>query len=117
MTYSYNPAAHFRLTTKQRQIMILICHGNGTDEEGKFSPIDIDELRERLVYEPSKQSLQFSIRALVTRKLITKDYEKRRGARRAVYHPTKLGKQSIGHIDKSFVASLDEEDFSYLELS
>lgn len=115
MSYAYHPDAHFRLTQKQWQIMLLICNGN-KDAEGKFSPIDIDELRERLVYEPTKQSLQFSIRALVSRKLITKDYEKRRAARRAVYYPTTQGRKAIGYVDKSFIEKSDE-DLSYLDIN
>ncbi|WP_051331778.1 MarR family transcriptional regulator [Methylocaldum szegediense] len=80
-----------RLTAKQMEILRLIRRGN-PDE----SFIDLDQLLERLSYRPSKQSMQFSIRALIKRGLIEKKgLEIRRGAKRITFCLTPKGYRSI----------------------
>jgi predicted transcriptional regulator len=76
-----------RLTTKQIQIMDIIVKGN---PDGSF--VDIDELLVRLPYETTKQSIQFSVRALISKNLIEKQpRELRRGRQRVVLSPTREG--------------------------
>jgi hypothetical protein len=100
------------LTDKQYRILSVVVHGNGKDEEGKFIPCDIDELLERLTYETTKQSMQFSIRALEARRLVSREYEKRRGARRMLLVPTIKAKQlmsvgtSASYIEDPLLADL-----------
>lgn len=102
-----------RLTDKQYKLMTVICEGN-KDIHGKWeSPVDLDELLERLAYRTSKESLQFSIRALINKGMITKGHVHRRGANRTVLIPTSIGKHTMGYIDPHFI---EEEDFSYLDL-
>lgn len=75
------------LTTKQMQILSVAIKGN---EDGSF--VDLDELLERLPYETTKQSLQFSIRALIAKKLLMKHpCETRRGRHRVILSATDLG--------------------------
>jgi len=101
------------MTDKQYKILIVICEGN-KNLEGKWdSPVDIDELLDRVAYRTSKQSMQFSVRALATRGLIVKGKDKRRGALRVTFTPTKLAKQMMGYHDPSFVV---DADLSFLEL-
>lgn len=80
------------LTTKQMELMTII---------GKRNPdggaVDLDQILERLSYHPTKQSLQFSIRALIARDLIQKDpAEKRRGRMRTLISLTETGKVMNG---------------------
>lgn len=75
------------LTTKQIELLRVIGAGN---EDG--SATDLDEILERVRYETTKQSLQFSIRALIGHGLIEKKgVEKRRGRQRQVIGATALG--------------------------
>jgi hypothetical protein len=68
------------LTTKQHQILALIA---GKNPDGSL--LDLDQLLDRLPYETTKQSIHFSIRALVNRKMIKKaGQEKRRDRRRGL---------------------------------
>lgn len=70
-----------RFTAKQ--VDILECILKGADN-GDF--IDTDQLLEKVSYNVSKGSLQFSIRFLVKRGLVEKKpREIRRGRKRAVY--------------------------------
>lgn len=83
-------------TNKQLEILRIINVGNGLDGDGRLIPVDLDELLERLSYKPSKESLQFSIRALIARKMIEKgERQTRRGRLRAIILPTALGKAVI----------------------
>lgn len=76
-----------KITKKQVAIMKVILLGN---EEA--DPVDIDQLLERLDYKTTKQSIQFSIRALVSRNFIYKgELQKRRGKKRVIYLPTREG--------------------------
>jgi DNA-binding MarR family transcriptional regulator len=76
------------LTMKQVQLLTVIVKKN---EDG--SPVDLDEILERLSYETSKESLQFSLRALVKKGLINKlpMSIKRRGRMRRCVEPTPDG--------------------------
>lgn len=103
MSSGYNRAVN--LTDKQYRIMIVICDGNGVDEEGNFIPIDLDQLLERISYRTGKDSMQFSIRVLMGHGYVKKDYEKRRNARRVIYTPTKSGKQITGYAPSSYVSA------------
>lgn len=96
------------LTTKQIELVHLI---------GKRNPdggaIDLDQLLERLSYKPTKQSLQFSIRALIARGLIRKDApEKRRGRTRTLLSLTSEGEMMNGKpaANPSFVADVLEDE-------
>lgn len=76
-----------RLTQKQKAILALIFVKN---EDG--TPVDFDQLIERLPYCPTKDSMHFSIRALVNKGLVEKgDLEFRRGRSRRLMLITPLG--------------------------
>lgn len=76
-----------KLTKKQKNIMDVVIAGN-TDG----SNVDLDQILERLPYETTKASLQFSLRALILQGLLKKeDPEKRRDRRRAVIAATEMG--------------------------
>ena len=75
------------LTTKQRSLMEVIVAGN---DDG--TNVDIDQILERLPYETTKESLQFSLRALVNKGCIQKmPSEIRRTRRRIIYAATAFG--------------------------
>lgn len=74
------------LTTKQFQILAVILKGN---PDGSF--VDMDQLLENLPYETTKESMQFSIRALINKNMIEKrGQESRRSKKRVVFAPTEL---------------------------
>lgn len=74
------------LSNKQWAIMDCIIRAN---PDGTW--VDLDEMLERLEYGPSKQSMHFSLRALVNRGLVEKKpTELRRGQNRRVLAPTTL---------------------------
>lgn len=98
------------LTDKQYKVLTVLCHGNGRDENNKLIPCDLDELLERVAYRTTKESMQFSIRALVSRRLISKGSEKRRGAQRVVYIPSRVALQMLGYHDPSYIEELDLSD-------
>lgn len=101
------------LTDKQYKILTVLCHGNGKDDEGTLIPCDMDELLERVAYRTSKCSMQFSVRALVKRKLLTKGSELRRGARRVTFIPTRICMQIMGFNDPSWI---EDADLSHLDI-
>lgn len=90
------------LTAKQIELLRVIAAGNGD-----ASPADLDEILDRVRYETSKQSLQFSIRALVDRGIIEKKgIQKRRGRQRQVIGATQLGMELAGakpSVPRSFI--------------
>ena len=93
------------LTSKQIDLLLTI---------GKRNPdggaLDLDQLIERLPYKPSKQSVQFSIRALIAHGLIQKDApEKRRGRTRTLISLTETGQMMIGKPKTSIVESAPDE--------
>lgn len=95
------------LTVKQVELLTVIAKGNGPG-----APVDLDEILERIRYETSKQSLQFSIRALIKHGFIEKKgVEKRRGRQRQVIAATDLGRSMVGvgsGAAASIIASEDE---------
>lgn len=89
------------LTTKQIELLSTIGRRN---PDG--SALDLDQLIERLPYHPSKQSVQFSIRALIARGLIQKDApEKRRSRTRTLISLTETGQMMVGKPRMSIVES------------
>ena len=79
------------LTDKQIEILTILHKGNNEGE-----PVDLDDLLKKLSYKPSKESMQFSIRALIGKELIEKaGLIKRRNRRRVTYQLTDLGKHYI----------------------
>jgi len=83
-----------QLTTKQYAIMSVIGKGNGKDAAGNLIPADLNELLERIDYRTTKESMQFSIRALIKAKMLYKGHrETRRGRGRVTYYPTEFGLQ------------------------
>lgn len=100
------------LTTKQVELMRVIVTGNGVGE-----PADLDEILERVRYETSKQSLQFSIRALIAHKLIEKrGIEKRRGRQRVVIQATAAGgalcRLGGASSTPAYVSTVEDEDLA-----
>lgn len=96
------------LTTKQLELLRIIGERN---PDGGAT--DLDQILERLSYQPTKQSAQFSIRALIAHGLIQKDAsEKRRGRTRTIISLTKAGQIMVGKRvePESFVSDvLDDE--------
>ena len=73
----------------KRQVSILteICKGN---PDG--TPLDLDQLLERVNYTVSKQAIQFSLRRMIKKGLIKKiGTEVRREKRRVIYSPGSIG--------------------------
>lgn len=76
-----------QMTPKQLQLMQTIVTAN---EDGSFT--DLDQILERLTYDTTKQSLQFSLRALIKKGVIVKKArENRRGRSRVILAPTEVG--------------------------
>jgi DNA-binding MarR family transcriptional regulator len=76
-----------RLTDKQLEVLRVIAEAN---PDGTLA--DLDEVIERAAYKPTKQAIQFSIRALIGHELIEKrGAEKRRGRNRVLLAVTPLG--------------------------
>jgi hypothetical protein len=88
--------ANYNLTTKQIHIMKIVLEGNGL-VDGKFVPVDLDQLIERTSYAPTKEAMQFSIRFLAKKGMMVKaGLEKRRGRKRVLYLPTEEAFQVVG---------------------
>lgn len=86
-----------KFTSKQGEIMATILKGN---PDG--TALDIDQLLEALPYRTSKQSLQFSLRALIKHGMIAKgEPECRRSRNRVVITPTGLGYTTFGATPRS----------------
>lgn len=98
------------LTSKQVKILGTLVAGNGK-HEGAFVPCDVDQLIERLDYHPSKESIQFSIRALVNKGLIEKlGTEARRGRRRVIIGPTQLGRKTyVSDLNPTWIPNESDE--------
>lgn len=76
------------LTAKQKSILALVLHGN---PDGSL--IDLDQLIDRVPYAPTKEAMQFSVRALANKGLIEKaGLEVRRGRGRRLFAITDLGR-------------------------
>lgn len=90
------------MTNKQIQVMKVILKGN-RESDGQWSPVDLDQLLERIPYETTKASMQFTIRYLIAKGCITKGQEKRRSYVRATYIPTEQGKSMIQAEDQHWL--------------
>lgn len=78
------------ITDKQLETLQLVARGARAPAVGL---IDFDQLLEELSWKPTKQSAQFTIRALITKGLIAKSGPLlRRGRQRVVYQMTEDGK-------------------------
>ena len=77
------------LTDKQKDIIKTINLGY---ERGHL--LDLDELLEVLPYKTTKQSIQFSIRALIKKGLVEKGHTRQRSDNR--YHRRTLGLTTLG---------------------
>lgn len=75
------------MANKQIQVMKVILKGNRA-RDGTWSPVDLEELLERIPYETTKASMQFTIRYLIAKGYITKGHEKRRSYSRTIYIQT-----------------------------
>jgi len=95
------------LTAKQQELIRVVVAAN---PDG--SPCDLDQILERLSYGPTKESLQFSIRALIRHELIEKKgSEVRRDRRRVLIVPTEMGKHfAAPRPAPSFISSEVEEE-------
>ncbi|MBY7190999.1 hypothetical protein [Escherichia ruysiae] len=77
------------LTDKQKDIIKTLNLGY---ERGNL--LDLDELLEVLPYKTTKQSIQFSIRALIKKGLVEKGHTRQRSDNR--YHRRTLGLTTLG---------------------
>ena len=101
------------LTTKQQEIIKVIGKGN---EDGSI--VDLDQLIERLSYKPSKESIHFSIRALIKHELIEKaGMEKRRGRSRSLIRLKPLGQHFAVHYFGTAIKPAFVEESSVIEIS
>lgn len=81
-----------RLTVKQINIL------NTLNVDKDTAPLDMSQLIEQLPYETTKQSMQFSIRALIGKGLVLKiGQESRRGKSRVVLGLTDFGKEVMSN--------------------
>lgn len=62
------------LTKKQIQLLNTIKSGDDVDD-----PLDLDDILDALPYQTTKQSLQFSIRALINKGMIERSELRKRG--------------------------------------
>ena len=81
-----------RSTERQREIMTHILKAPMTHGDW----LDIDQLIEALASVGSKQSVQCSLRYLVSKNVLERLYGTRRGKRRAILMPTPLGFYEFG---------------------
>lgn len=80
------------VTAYQLETLTHIASGN-PDGDG---PIDFDRLLDKMSWLPTKQSAQFVIRALVSKKLILKlGTQMRRGRHRVCFQVTEEGKRVL----------------------
>lgn len=94
------------LTQKQLELLSIISKAN---PDG--SPTDLNEIIERLSYKPTKEAVQFSIRALIAHELIEKvGSDNRRGRRRVLISCTSMGKHFATATDGVSFVSSEEED-------
>ena len=77
------------LTDKQKDIIKTLNLGY---ERGHL--LDLDELLEVLPYKTTKQSIQFSLRALIKKGLVEKGHTRQRSDNR--YHRRTLGLTTLG---------------------
>lgn len=74
--------------TEKQYLILRVIHAANDD----LSPVDIDQVLDRIPYETTKDSIQFSLRAMVAGGYIEKGHtENRRDRRRRTYLATKRG--------------------------
>lgn len=79
-------------------------------------PLDMDELLEAIGNTSAKQSMQFTIRALIINGMIEKlDQQRRRGRLRAVYEATVLGKGIAAPVVPTSLSMVEPEPGSIEE--
>ena len=99
------------LTVKQLALMRVLVEKNPDGSEQ-----DLDQIVGKVSYKPTKQSLQFSIRALIKHGLIEKlPMESRRGRLRSIIHVTEKGNSIMGKGNPSFVVSAESDYDDILE--
>lgn len=98
-----------QLTTKQIAILRVVLEGNG-QVNGNFSPCDLDQIMERVGYNPTKHAIHFSIRKLIAKGLIFKlGLENRRDRRRILISPTDTAiKLFESKENNSYIETTDE---------
>lgn len=103
------------MNLSQKQIELLCVIDAGNDDESKC---DLDQILERLNYKPSKESVQFSIRALIKHGLIAKlGRETRRGQSRVIIASTELGYMfAKANRKRTLAEELTASDDFYVEL-
>ena len=81
-----------RITTKQRAVMNVLMKGNTNEFGVTISWCDMKQLRERLIYKPSREAVICSIKILEKKGLIEcrSRAEVREGRRMTIYIPTNL---------------------------
>lgn len=90
------------VSNKQYEVLRVICVPEGEPL------VDMDQLLERITYKTSKESMHFTLRALIRNGLITKaNREIRRGRSRVLFEVTELGK-SVAQAGVSPTASFVE---------
>jgi hypothetical protein len=99
------------LTTKQMLILAVVKAGNSDG-----TPIDLDQIVARLPYETSKESLQFSIRALVKREMLDRSKKVvRNGRSHRVIELTELGAAHVSKTEAESPAFIETPDLVALE--
>lgn len=100
---------NLHLTDHQRNVLEIIFRGN---PDGTF--VDIDQILERVIHRTSKPSIQFTLRSLISKNLVMKQYrERRRNRSRVVYSPTAESYATLrGELDRTAeqLAALFGED-------
>lgn len=99
------------LTAKQIEVIRVVAAGN---PDGSVA--DLDEIIDRVSYKPTKQAIQFSIRALIEHGLIEKvGTDNRRGRRRTLIAATVLGQHFAAANKTSVASAILESDEGLLE--
>ncbi len=100
----------FILTQKQRQILTTIVQGSRAPDGTLDQWLDMDQLLEQLPYRTSRESMQFSLRALEKKGLLEPQrYEVRRGQRRRLAVPTSDGMSLVSFAPAAVI--VEHEDF------
>ena len=104
------------LSTKQSEILSVLIRGNGFTPTGVLVACDLDQLLMRLSYSPTKQSMQFSIRALIRRGLVFRgEHENRRNRKRVLLVPTDLARKVISDRILSVITTKEPEVIPEIE--
>ena len=100
--------AKTRLSKKQRQILETLCVGNRDESGATVSWLDLDQLVERVPYEVKKPAMNFSVRYLADKGMLTKGQKEiRRSKKRSVIIPTQL---AFGLVSKPKPMGYFEDD-------